>query len=61
MAEGKLSEASEKNVPKYVDLVQKHLDKAGVKVDKDALKTSLVAAHEDMVLGCDQCANGWRW
>jgi len=57
----KLSEASEKNAPKYVDLVQKHLDKEGVKVDKKKLQQSLVAAHEDLLVGCDQCANGWRW
>jgi len=61
MAEGKLSEQSTQNVPKYVDLVHKHLGQAGVTVDKADLQKSLVAAHEDMLVGCDQCANGWRW
>lgn len=45
---------------KFVGLIKEQFEKSGVSVDKKTIEKALDEAHGHMV-GCDQCATGWRW
>jgi len=45
---------------KFVNHMKESLNKAGVSVDAETLANAMEDSYKHMV-GCDQCANGWRW
>ncbi|MCD4846519.1 MAG: hypothetical protein K8R25_18765 [Methanosarcinales archaeon] len=49
------------NKEKGLSTLQKALEAKNVKVDAQTLKDAVTESHKAILVGCEQCANGWHW